>query len=98
MAPLHSIYGYFLLYYTLQPGSYDLSSGCIPCQCNVGGSVSQVCERDSSNGQCRCKPNVQGTLCTAPTPGFFFTTLDTFLVEAEDVTPLPVSICGSMLQ
>ncbi len=75
---------------TLQPGSYDLSSGCRACQCNLGGSISQICDRSSPDGQCPCKPNIQGTLCTGPAPGFFFPTLDAFPFEAEDLTSLPV--------
>uniref|UniRef100_A0A8C5I0S4 Laminin, alpha 2 n=1 Tax=Gouania willdenowi TaxID=441366 RepID=A0A8C5I0S4_GOUWI len=34
---------------------------CQPCQCHTNGSVSEVCDKD--NGQCQCRDNVVGRLC-----------------------------------
>eukprot|EP00795_Rhopilema_esculentum_P007556 gene7556-13341_t len=46
-------------------GYYGLSKsnllGCTACDCNPGGSLSNICEKKS--GQCRCRPNVTGRRC-----------------------------------
>ncbi len=73
----------------MQPGSYDISSGCPACECDFGGSISSVCDQDSPNGQCFCKANIQGTLCSIPVPGYYFQTLDSFIYEAEDILSVP---------
>ena len=56
----------------------------MPCECNIAGSESLVCDQDSPNGQCPCKPNIDSTRCTAPVPGYYFKFLDDIIFEAED--------------
>lgn len=40
------------------------------------------------NGQCDCCPHVTGRSCTEPAPGYFFASLNFYLYEAEEATPL----------
>ncbi|KAH3831938.1 hypothetical protein DPMN_105211 [Dreissena polymorpha] len=56
--------------------------GCVECNCDIGGSVSPVCNQDS--GQCPCKPRVQGKRCDQPIGRHFIPTLDQFKYEIED--------------
>ena len=70
----------------LQPGFYDLSMGCLPCDCNLGGSESAVCDQSSPVAQCPCRPNIDSTTCTSPLPGYYFRPLDYILFEAEGAT------------
>jgi len=68
------------------PGFYDLSMGCLPCDCNLGGSESAVCDQSSPVAQCPCRPNIDSTTCTSPLPGYYFRPLDYILFEAEGAT------------
>ncbi|XP_072555094.1 usherin isoform X5 [Paramormyrops kingsleyae] len=43
--------------------------GCVPCSCNLNGSLHPSC--DPSLGQCECRPRVRGLLCDACVPGSF---------------------------
>lgn len=67
-------------------GSYMLERnnlfGCQPCQCQVGSSVDNDCDRTS--GQCRCVSNIVGDTCDRPAPGFFVPTLHHLRYEIED--------------
>lgn len=48
-------YGYY--------GFPDLPEGkCVPCDCNLAGSLSDTC--DSETGQCKCKPGSTGRDCS----------------------------------
>ena len=73
-----------LLCMHLQPGFYDVSRGCHPCGCNLGGSESTICNQSTVDAQCPCKPNIDSITCTAPLPGYFFRPLDFILFEAEE--------------
>ncbi|KAL5014853.1 hypothetical protein ScPMuIL_009123 [Solemya velum] len=66
------------------PGYWGLSAdlnGCRPCDCDVGGAVSDEC--DSQNGDCTCRPNIMGRACDTPRPGYFFMNFDYYKYEAE---------------
>ncbi|KAK3103280.1 hypothetical protein FSP39_018141 [Pinctada imbricata] len=66
------------------PGFWGLGeelTGCRPCDCDVGGSVSEEC--DVNDGRCTCKPNIIGRQCDAPRPEYYFAKLDYLLYEAE---------------
>ncbi|XP_055078728.1 laminin subunit beta-4 [Periophthalmus magnuspinnatus] len=70
------------------PGHYGLANGmrCAPCDCDVGGAHSTMCDSDS--GQCQCLPNMNGRRCADPRLGYFLPQLDYFLYEAELAAPL----------
>ncbi len=68
----------------MQLGSYDVSAGCLPCGCNMGGSTSPECS--TMSGQCPCKPNIEGRDCSRPALGFYAQSLDLVTLEAEDIT------------
>lgn len=59
----------------------DTNEGCIPCDCNPGGSTSTHC--DVVTGQCDCKPGVTGLKCNEVVPGTFFPAIDHIRLEAE---------------
>lgn len=44
-----------------QAGLGNVTSGCVPCQCNSIGSSSSVC--DPITGHCSCHPGVHGPHC-----------------------------------
>ncbi|XP_051961295.1 laminin subunit alpha-5-like [Xyrauchen texanus] len=68
-------------YFNLQKGNYF---GCQGCQCDIGGSVGQMC--DDRHGQCRCRPNVEGPKCTQLRPDHYFPDLHHMKFEVEDGT------------
>ncbi|KAM6279709.1 laminin subunit alpha-2 [Porphyrio hochstetteri] len=45
------------------------AKNCQPCDCNINGSFSEIC--DSWTGQCKCKANVIGRRCEACQPETF---------------------------
>ncbi|KFO73509.1 Laminin subunit beta-4, partial [Cuculus canorus] len=55
--------------------------GCSPCDCDIGGSRSNLCS--PKDGQCHCLPNIVGRQCNEPAPGYFFLPLDYYIYEAE---------------
>ena len=70
----------------MQDGFYDISAGCLPCECNQGGSTSQICDQNSANAQCPCISNVESTTCRMPAAGYYSKALDEIIFEAEEAT------------
>ncbi|XP_062455329.1 laminin subunit beta-4 [Rhea pennata] len=60
--------------------------GCSPCDCDVGGSQSNLCS--PKDGQCTCLPNIVSRQCNEPASGYFFLPLDYYIYEAEHAKPL----------
>jgi hypothetical protein len=52
------------------------------CDCDVGGSVNNIC--DKSSGQCLCQARVTGRTCKEPLQAHYFPTLYQYQYEAED--------------
>ncbi|XP_075229000.1 laminin subunit alpha [Lycorma delicatula] len=69
-------------------GYYNLNEtnlfGCTACGCNIGGSLNDVC--DKNTGQCECQPRISGRTCNEPLKTHYFPTLHQYLYEAEDGT------------
>uniref|UniRef100_T1KF65 Laminin subunit alpha n=1 Tax=Tetranychus urticae TaxID=32264 RepID=T1KF65_TETUR len=67
-------------------GTYALSSGnylgCVPCDCDVGGSWRSVC--DKITGACQCKFRIEGRRCDRPQIAHYFYTTYQYLYELED--------------
>uniref|UniRef100_T1KYQ2 Laminin subunit alpha n=1 Tax=Tetranychus urticae TaxID=32264 RepID=T1KYQ2_TETUR len=67
-------------------GSYALSVGnylgCVPCDCDVGGSWRGVC--DQRTGSCQCKFRIEGRRCDRPQKAHYFYTTYQYLYELED--------------
>ncbi|XP_048195748.1 laminin subunit beta-1 isoform X1 [Perognathus longimembris pacificus] len=61
--------------------SNDLD-GCRPCDCDLGGALNNSCSPES--GQCSCRPHMIGRQCNEVESGYYFTTLDHYLYEAEE--------------
>ncbi|XP_047462931.1 laminin subunit alpha-5 isoform X2 [Mugil cephalus] len=70
-------------FYNLQEHSYF---GCQGCQCDIGGSAGQSCQE--RNGQCRCRPNVEGPKCNLPRQDHYFPDLHHLKFEIEEGTML----------
>ncbi|XP_069573485.1 laminin subunit alpha-5 [Brachyistius frenatus] len=70
-------------FYNLQENNYF---GCRGCQCDIGGSAGQAC--GERNGQCRCRPNVEGPKCDLPRPDHYFPDLHHLKFEIEEGTTL----------
>ena len=68
----------------------DPNEGCLPCNCNLGGSVSAQC--DMVAGQCDCLPGITGTQCSETIPGHFFPTIDHLRLEGEAANSIPPSL------
>ena len=49
---------------------YDISSGCVACDCNLSGSVNASTLCHPTSGQCSCKSNVEGRTCDTCLSGF----------------------------
>ncbi|XP_068627747.1 laminin subunit beta-1 [Battus philenor] len=62
-------------------GLSDNDDGCLPCDCDVGGSIDKDC--DVITGQCKCRSNVSGRRCDTPIQNFFVGALDSIVIEAE---------------
>lgn len=67
-------------------GAYNLREsnlfGCENCGCDIGGSVSNICDKET--GQCVCQPRVTGVDCKQPLQAHYFPTLHQFRYEVED--------------
>ena len=86
----------------LQPGFYGLSvnniDGCLPCDCDIGGSRDSLC--DVTSAQCMCRDHVIGRTCRQPMSraltsiqdpsiaDYFIPTMSHLTFEAEHATTL----------
>ncbi|KAB0790802.1 hypothetical protein PPYR_15312 [Photinus pyralis] len=72
-------------------GTFDLQEsslfGCKDCGCDIGGSLSTVC--DKLTGQCPCQSRVIGKTCKEPLKAHYFPTLYQYQYEAEDGYSIP---------
>ena len=66
-----------------QPDPFS-TEGCLPCNCNLGGSTSSQC--DSRTGICLCRQGIQGTTCSEVQDNYFFRSVDYLILEGENVT------------
>uniref|UniRef100_UPI00358FA603 laminin subunit beta-2-like n=1 Tax=Myxine glutinosa TaxID=7769 RepID=UPI00358FA603 len=68
-----------------QKGHWGLSfaepNGCYPCTCDFGGAYDDMC--NPVDGQCHCRPHMQGKSCTHPAPGYFCMETYSNVYEAE---------------
>ncbi|XP_053098465.1 laminin subunit alpha-3 isoform X2 [Hemicordylus capensis] len=73
---------------TCEDGYYGLKDrnyfGCQGCQCDVGGSVSPVCNYLS--GACQCRRHIVGKSCNEPEGNYYFPDLHHMKYEIEDGT------------
>ncbi|XP_032440521.1 laminin subunit alpha-2 isoform X2 [Xiphophorus hellerii] len=63
---------------------------CQPCQCHTNGSVSEVCNKE--NGQCQCRENVIGRQCDKCMPNCWWD------AELQECMPCRCSPYGSISQ
>ncbi|ERL89440.1 hypothetical protein D910_06807 [Dendroctonus ponderosae] len=67
-------------------GTYNLQNdnlfGCTDCDCDVGGSISSVCNKQT--GECNCQSRVTGRTCKEPLQAHYFPTLYQYQYEVED--------------
>ncbi|XP_011495348.1 PREDICTED: laminin subunit alpha [Ceratosolen solmsi marchali] len=67
-------------------GTYDLQEsnlfGCSECSCDIGGSLSTKCNKET--GQCHCRNRIEGQTCNEPMRTQYFPTLHQYQYEAED--------------
>ncbi|GFT24269.1 laminin subunit alpha [Trichonephila clavipes] len=67
-------------------GTYQLDEndlfGCKDCGCDIGGSVNNIC--DKQTGQCPCRPRISGRKCDRPLETHYFPTLFQHQYEIED--------------
>lgn len=68
-------------------GLSDIDDGCLPCDCDIGGSLDNFC--DVITGQCKCRPNVTGRRCDQSLQNFYIPALDAMVYEGE------LSLCDS---
>ena len=77
----------------LQHGFSELSAadplGCGSCMCDIGGSLSQQCDKDTK--LCPCRPNISGRRCDIVEPGFYYESFQQLLqfpAEGGKVSPV----------
>ena len=58
------------------------ATDCSPCNCNLGGSLSYICNQ--ATGQCPCRAGVTGKTCSQTLSGYYFPFIDHKLFEAEN--------------
>ncbi|CAG0878725.1 unnamed protein product [Darwinula stevensoni] len=67
-------------------GSYRLTEanlfGCIDCDCDIGGSSNNIC--DKVEGRCVCRPRISGRKCDKPLTTHYHPTLHQYQYEVED--------------
>jgi hypothetical protein len=56
--------------------------GCEPCECRIGSSVDNICDRES--GSCNCLPNIVGDKCNELDNGYYIPDLHSLKYEIED--------------
>nr|XP_054604109.1 laminin subunit alpha-2 isoform X1 [Nothobranchius furzeri] len=71
-------------------GDAVIAKNCTPCQCHSNGSVSEVCNRES--GQCQCRENVVGRQCDKCMPNCWWD------AEHQECFPCMCSPLGSASQ
>ncbi|XP_042299302.1 laminin subunit alpha-3-like [Sceloporus undulatus] len=73
---------------TCEDGYYGLEAknyfGCQGCECDVGGSVSHVC--NALFGDCQCRNHIVGKNCNEPEKNYYFPNLHHMKYEIEDGT------------
>ncbi|XP_061452960.1 laminin subunit alpha-3 isoform X2 [Rhineura floridana] len=68
-------------YYGLEDKNYF---GCQGCKCDVGGSVSHVC--NDLSGDCQCRRHIAGKSCNEPRKDYYLPDLHHMKFEVEDGT------------
>ena len=48
-----------------------LADGCVPCHCNISGTLSRDLSCDLTTGQCNCKLHVKGRKCNQCKDGYY---------------------------
>ncbi|XP_044232395.1 laminin subunit alpha-2 isoform X3 [Thunnus albacares] len=71
-------------------GDAITARNCQPCQCHTNGSVSEVCNKE--NGQCQCRENVVGRQCDECMPNCWWD------AERQECMPCRCSPHGSISQ
>ncbi|CAK9302646.1 unnamed protein product [Gordionus sp. m RMFG-2023] len=66
-------------FYNLERGNIF---GCTSCQCNPGGSLNNVC--DKNTGQCPCLPRIDGKTCDRSIGNHYIPLLNHLRFELED--------------
>uniref|UniRef100_A0A8C5SYR3 Laminin subunit alpha 3 n=1 Tax=Laticauda laticaudata TaxID=8630 RepID=A0A8C5SYR3_LATLA len=73
---------------TCEAGYHGLETknyfGCQGCKCDVGGSVSHVC--NDLTGDCQCRSHIIGKTCTEPEKNYYLPDLHHMKSEIEDGT------------
>ncbi|XP_031802383.1 laminin subunit alpha-3 isoform X2 [Sarcophilus harrisii] len=70
-------------YFALGDSNYF---GCQGCHCDIGGSVSFMC--DDLSGACQCREHIMGQSCQQPEDNYYFPDLHHIKFEIEDgMTP-----------
>lgn len=74
-----------------QAGFFAIMEGCNKaCNCDPFGSLNMSC--DIETGQCPCRPNITGSMCNRPEPGYYYSPLDDVTFDAEEVNFSSVSV------
>ncbi|XP_062292940.1 laminin subunit alpha-2 [Scomber scombrus] len=71
-------------------GDAITARNCQPCQCHANGSVSELCNKE--NGQCQCRENVVGRQCDECVPNCWWD------AERQECMPCRCSPHGSISQ
>ncbi|XP_032875419.1 laminin subunit alpha-3 isoform X3 [Amblyraja radiata] len=66
-------------HYNLRENNYF---GCQGCGCDVGGSANLTCS--TMSGECQCRENIEGRICSKPRSQHYFPDLHHLKYEVED--------------